>query len=110
MKKKCPICGKEVEAQGLGGHIWGIHGVRVGTRYEIEELKKKIQELKKKIEWLEAYIDGRINNIKKEINYIEDVQFLLKILAFLQDTTDIKLKKPKQEIIDKWKIPIGTLK
>lgn len=107
MKKKCNICGKAVEAQGLGGHLWGVHGVRVGTKYEIEELKKRIQELKKRIGELEEYVGRRINNLKQEIYYIEDTQFLLKILAFLQDITDIKVKKPTQEIIEKWKIPIG---
>lgn len=98
MKKKCNICGKEVEAQGLGGHIWGIHGIRVGTRYEIEELKKKIKELEK-------YIDRRIENINKKMDYTKDPQFLLKILNFLEDTTNIKIK-PTKEAINKWRIPI----
>ena len=37
-KVRCQLCGKEVEPRGLGGHIWGVHGIRVGSKEEIKRL------------------------------------------------------------------------
>ena len=43
-KKKCPICGRVISSQGYGGHMWGVHGVKVGEKANIEERLNRIEQ------------------------------------------------------------------
>jgi len=36
--KECPECGKLLQLQGFGGHMWGVHGIRVGDKARLNEL------------------------------------------------------------------------
>ena len=36
--KECPECGKLLQLQGYGGHMWGIHGIRVGDKARLNKL------------------------------------------------------------------------
>lgn len=61
-KVKCPICNKEVDSQGYGGHLFIAHQKKVGIRAEIEELKRKIKLLEK--EW-----NRRFEALKRDMKY-----------------------------------------
>ena len=36
--KKCPECGVLLKARGYGGHMYGIHGIRVGDKARLQKL------------------------------------------------------------------------
>ena len=36
--KKCPECGKLLKLQGYGGHMWGVHGIRVGDKARLNKV------------------------------------------------------------------------
>ena len=36
--KRCAECGKLLKLQGFGGHMWGVHGIRVGDKARLNEL------------------------------------------------------------------------
>jgi hypothetical protein len=41
--KRCPVCGREIKAQGFGGHMWGVHGIKVGRKAELADLQQRIE-------------------------------------------------------------------
>jgi len=43
--KACPLCNREFSAQGLGGHMWAMHGVKVGDRARLEDVNKRVIKL-----------------------------------------------------------------
>jgi hypothetical protein len=43
--KQCPLCNREFSAQGLGGHMWSMHGVKVGDRARLEDVNKRVIKL-----------------------------------------------------------------
>ena len=52
---KCPVCGKEVKRQGLGGHLFIMHHIRSSKDYRIRQLEEEIGKLKQQIEELSGY-------------------------------------------------------
>jgi len=36
--KECPECGKLLKLQGFGGHMWGVHGIRVGDKARLNKV------------------------------------------------------------------------
>jgi len=36
--KKCPECAKLLQLRGYGGHMWGVHGIRVGDRARLQRV------------------------------------------------------------------------
>jgi hypothetical protein len=40
--KTCPICGRHIKAQGFGGHMWGVHGIKVGRKAELADLQQRL--------------------------------------------------------------------
>ena len=36
--KECPECGKHLQLQGFGGHMWGVHGIRVGDKARLNKV------------------------------------------------------------------------
>lgn len=41
--KRCPICDKLVRSRGFGGHMHGIHGVRIGEKARLADLQQRLE-------------------------------------------------------------------
>ena len=41
--KECPICHKLVKAQGFGGHMHGVHSVKVGQKARLADLQQRLE-------------------------------------------------------------------
>ena len=59
--KTCPICGKKIKSQGYGGHMWGVHGVKVGETAQIKERLDKLEkEVNQLYQLLNKLVDGLV--------------------------------------------------
>jgi hypothetical protein len=56
---KCPKCGKEMIDKGLGGHLYGVHMIRVGDKAELASLR----DVKTKSEQRIIDLERRLNSI-----------------------------------------------
>ena len=41
--KRCPLCDKLVHSRGFGGHMHGIHGVRIGEKARLADLQQRLE-------------------------------------------------------------------
>lgn len=42
--KRCPICDKLLLSRGFGGHMHGIHGVRIGEKARLADLQQRLEQ------------------------------------------------------------------
>ena len=54
--KECPICNKQVDERGFGGHMFGVHGIRIGTRATIEDLQKRLEKTEEEIQKIRQFL------------------------------------------------------
>lgn len=57
---KCPKCGKEMIDKGLGGHLFGVHMIRVGEKAELATLR----DVKPKYEERIKELESRLGNVR----------------------------------------------
>lgn len=53
--KQCSLCDKLVKNQGLGGHMWGVHSVKVGPKARMADMQQrleKVEDVEQKVNWL----------------------------------------------------------
>ena len=58
----CPECGKRINAQGLGGHLYIVHGKRAGSKEcedRVSGLEEKLVDLSRQYEERLADLDRR---------------------------------------------------
>jgi len=73
--RTCPICGKRMLSQGLGGHLKIVHGVRSSWRTEAEHLRDEITRFTKDIREALRDLERKINVIEERLDR-EGMQFI----------------------------------
>ena len=62
-RKICPLCEKDLPAQGFGGHMWGVHGVKIGDRAKLSDVQKRVAKLEDDVPTRIAKLEDRMNKL-----------------------------------------------
>ena len=68
--KRCPVCERDIKNQGFGGHMWGVHGVKVGQKAQVADLHQRIAKL-------EDIWDGKVKAIKVNLFHFAGYRVLV---------------------------------
>lgn len=74
----CKICNKIFDKQGYGGHMWGVHGIRVGLKKYAQEsadmvhmMRPVLEELKEKLLPTYTEIQQKVSELEKALKFFE---------------------------------------
>ena len=79
MGVKCPECGKEVaNERALAGHLYGVHGRRIGLRADVERTKENAEKAltlavqhTEQLDHFLKEIDERLSRLERKLSEIE---------------------------------------
>jgi len=103
----CPECGKRINAQGLGGHLYIVHGKRAGSKKredKLSELQKNFAEYNERINRL---LDDLLEIMKNLFEVTDKVGAAVEKHGSRLDALEREYKTGLQDLRDKLLDRIG---
>lgn len=77
----CKICGKTFDKQGYGGHMWGVHNVRVGLKAYAQEAADRFHKIVPMLDDIQkAYpeLKQKIVDLEQRLKIVESKLTIIK--------------------------------
>jgi len=75
--KVCPICEKKLTAQGWGGHMWGVHGMKTGEHAKLADVQKRMARLEETVPGSVAKLEedarNRLATLEAEVSVLKSM-------------------------------------